>query len=568
LKAVSLIDDYIAKSDWRVNENANMEFSYPGLVGYVSSHSTAEYMLRNIVPHEASQAHRDAFIHIHDLSGMCNYCLGLGLEEFLWMGIDDIDGPPRHFSSAMNQLANLIFLISQQIAGAVAFNTVDVLMAPYIKKDELTYKQIKQVLQEFVYTINVKGRIGYQTPFVNFQLDVTVPNRLNGNNPIIAGEMMDFTYNDLTWEIESFNRALLEVLMESKRVLAFPVINIGITKDFNWDNKLAETIFSAVGKIGQPTFNNYVHGCYDPDSVRSMCCSLRLDMSQIIKQTGGQFGAADNSGSIGVVTLNLPLYGYLSGGDKDILYFYIDKYMSIAFDALIEKRKFIERMMEIGMYPTLHRFVQDFRHFFNTIGIIGLNEMLLNMGRKGIEDKESIEFCLEVLDKINQNMVQFQLEHKDFYGEGHGLLANLELVPGEGCTTRFAKHIKTKYKDFITANGTEHTYLTRGCWLPADKKYALSDAAKHQEILQDKFSGGANFNWYIEEQINDWRSVRSIVKKLINNTSLPFISISPTIYTCPVCGKKESKTEWCEHDLSQEKINELKSRGVEVDGKI
>lgn len=874
---VKKIDEYLTKSSWRVFENANQTFSYPGLVGFVSSHQTAEYMLQNVIPPEAAKAHRDAYIHIHDLSGMCNYCLGLGMEEFLWKGIDDIDGPPKHFSSAMNQMSNLVFLISQQIAGAVAFNCVDVLLAPYIKKDELTYRQIKQIVQEFVFTVNVKGRVGFQcvdektevltpsgfkkydelkvgdkiytwkdgklniqyvknmsvnhhkgkmhlyqgrdytqlvtdnhrvlrkkynskeyelvessklignksgvqlpiafdglcykttdgmtsdmrkllvyvltdgtiepsgnrvkiyksttrygnqeletilsnlgfsysvrqnttefgsivniydicaedsrkiteilgnnkksipeiflkmnqeeakeflslwakldgddsdkiklqcdsmeiadmiqhiaviagfgsriverlignnkvptiyvclykrknkhvkqiqevdydgivwcpstddgvvvyrkdgrvfisgnSPFLNFQLDVTVPNRLKGNHPMIAGEIMPFTYDDCVWEIESFNRALLEVMMESKRVLAFPVINIGITKEFNWENKLADTIFKSIAKIGQPTINNYVHGTYDPDSVRSLCCSLRLDMKEIMRQTGGQFGSADNSGSIGVINLNLPLYAYLSGGNRDIFYDYLEKYTRISFSALVEKRRFVEKMMSAGMYPTLKRFLDDFSHFFNTIGVIGMNEMCLNMGMRDISFQESYDFCNEVLQKLNDLIVEFQLENQNFYGPRKGLIANLELTPSEGSTHRLAKHMLQKYPDFITANGTGGAYFTRGCWLPNDKKYPLKEAAKHQEELQNRFSGGANFNFYIEEPIADYKAARSIVKKLIDYTTLPFISISPTISECPVCGRKESKTEWCTHELNEEQIKELGDKGIVV----
>ena len=562
IDSVSLIEQYIKQKDWRLKENANQTFSYPGLVGFVSSHATADYMLKNIVTEEAAQAHKQGYIHIHDLSGACNYCLGLGMEEFLYKGIDDIDGPPKHFSSAMNQLSNLIFLISQQIAGAVAFNTVDILLAPYIKKDALTYKQIKQVVQEFVFTINVKGRIGFQSPFTNFQLDVTVPNRLKGNHPMIAGEVMDFTYDDCQWEIESFDRALLEVLMESKRVLAFPVINIGITKEFNWDNKLAETIFESIGKIGQPTINNYVNGTYDPDSVRSLCCSLRLDMKEIIKQTGGQFGSADNSGSIGVVNLNVPMYAYLSGGDRNIFYEYLERYTRIAFDSLVVKRTFIEDMMSRGMYPILSRFLDDFSHFFNTVGVIGMNEMCLNMGMKDIGDAESVKFCEEVLGRINELISEFQVKYKDFYGPNRGLIGNLELTPSEGSTYRLAKHNQEMFPDIITAGTKDKPYYTRGCWLPNDKKYSLMQAAKHQEVLQNLFSGGANFNYYVEQPFQDFKVARSLVRKLVHNTSLPFISISPTISECPICGKKESLTEWCTHDLPEDEVNLLEERGI------
>jgi ribonucleoside-triphosphate reductase len=453
------------------------------MLGYVVGHSTSEYGLEKIYPSDANEAHREGYFHIHDLLGLCNYCLGLDFEMFLMKGIDERFGAPKHFSSALSQLSNAIFLISQQIAGAVAFNSVDILLAPYARNDGLTYKEIKQFLQEFVFTINIKGRVGYQSPFTNFQLDLTVPNRLKGRHPVIRGQAMDFTYDDCTWEIECINRALLEILMEAPSVLAFPVINVGITKEFNWENKTAETIFTSIGRTGQPTINNYVNSDYDPDAVKSMCCSLRLDMSKIMKQTGGQFGAADNSGSLGVVTLNMPRFGYLSGGNKSILFSYIDTYTNIAFRTMVAKRRYVEDRLQHGWYPTVHRFIDDFSHFFNTIGIIGLEEMLLNMGIGGIDTDEGKALACEVLDYINGKISEFQLEYKDFYGKNKGLLGNLELVPGEGTMYRFAKHDKEKYPDIITQGSEGNYYYTRGCWLPANKEYNVFWAAEHQEEL-------------------------------------------------------------------------------------
>lgn len=564
LDVVKLIDQYIEQADWRIKENANMSYSYPGMLGYVVNHATSEYALERIFPKECSDAHKDGFIHLHDLSGLCNYCLGLDFEMFLLQGINDEYGPPKHFSSAIGQMANAIFLISQQIAGAVAFNSVDVLLAPYVKHDGLTYNEVKQLLQSYVCTVNIKGRIGFQSPFLNWQTDKTVPKRLQGRSPVICNEVMNFTYDDCQTQIDWINRAVLEILMEAKGVLAFPVLNVGITKDFNWDDKAAETIFTAMGRVGQPTINNYVNSDYDPDAVKSMCCSLRLDMSKIVKQTGGQFGAADNSGSLMVVTMNMARYGYLSGGNEDILFGYIDYYSDLAFKAMVEKRKFVEARMKDGWYPTLSRFIMDFSHFFNTLGVIGLHEMLLNMGKPGIDTEEGSTFVQKVLDHCNEKLSEFQLEYKDFYGTNHGLLANLELVPGEGVTHRFAKHDLEKYPDIITSNGSGEPYYTRGCWLPADKEYNIMFAAKHQEPLQDKFSGGANFNYYLNEPIHDWKAVRSIVKKLVNNTKLPFISVSPTIAVCPICGQLQDDRDYCQHELTQSQIQELREKGIEV----
>lgn len=762
LDTQKIIDGYIRQSNWRIKENANASYSYSGMVGHVANFATSDYALSNIYIPEIAEAHKETMIHIHDLSGgMACYCLGMDLEQLLSRGLDDIDGPPKHLTSALSQMMNLVFLVSQEIAGACAFNSVDTLLSPYVYKDKLTYHQIKQAVQEFIYSVNVKGRIGYQcvdkdtevltpsgfkkhdelqvgdkiytwkdgklniddvlivnkshfkgkmhqyigrdylqqvtpnhnilrkkyntkeyelirsdlvfgnksgvqmpvatdgicykttdnlsiderdllvfiltegtiepsgrikiyksttrwgndrlieifnhlnikytvnqqttdfgsiinvynlpmsdarkyadilngtksvipavlfkmndvearqflstwaaldghsgdkiklqcdneliqdaiqqiaviagygsrktdrlighnkkvthyvylykrrnkmatsyaevdyddvvwcpttmdgvviyrkdgrvfisgnSPFLNVQFDITVPNRKKDSFAIVGGEPLDVKYEDLTWERESIVRAFLETIIESKRVLTFPVMNIGITKDFNWDNKLSDVIFECIGKTGQPTINNYVNGEYDPDAVKSMCCSLRLDIKQVLKQVGGQFGAADNSGSIGVVTLNLPLYGYLSGGNKDILYEYVERYMNVAWGSLKMKRRFIEEKMQLGFYPTLHRFVEDFRHFFNTIGVVGMNEMLLNMGKPNIANAESKQFCMELLEFMNDIISTLQEEDKDFYGTRQGLIGNLELVPKQ------SGHIKPSLIDLETLYGQQ-----------------------------------------------------------------------------------------------------------------
>lgn len=560
------IQEYIYSDPWRKLENANTSYSYSGMVGYVSNFATSDYALSHIYPPDIAEAHKSTMIHIHDLSGLCNYCLGTDLEQLLNRGLEDVDGPPKHLTSALSQMMNLVFLVSQEIAGACAFNSVDTLLSPYVYKDKLTYHQIKQAVQEFIYSINVKGRTSYQCPFTNVQFDITIPKRKQNTFAVVGGEALDVKYEDLTWEREAIVRAFLETIMESKRILTFPIMNIGITKDFNWDNKLSDVIFDCIGKTGQPTINNYVNGDYDPDATRSLCCSIRLDISTVIKQVGGQFGAADNSGSIGVVTLNLPLYGYLSGGDSDILREYVSRYMRIGWEALKCKRTFVDAQMQTGFYPVLHRFIEDFRHFFNTLGVVGMNEMLLNMGKPNIADEESKQFCIELLEYMNNIISELQEQDKDFYGKNQGLIGNLELTPSEGTSFRFAKHLKQKYPKAITANGTNHDYLTRGCWLPADEEYSLMFAAKHQEDLQNLFSGGANFQYHLGEPIYDIKPVKSILRKLITKTKLPFISLSPAIEVCPVCGRVSTLDGWCEHELTEEQIDSLTKQGVELRG--
>ena len=545
-----------------------MTYSYPGMIGYIANHEIAKFALENVYTPEIAKAHKKCEIHLHDLGqGICNYCLGLDFEMFLQKGLDDIDGAPKHFDSAMMMLMNAVYLIAQEIAGAVAFNSVDTLLAPYIKKDGLTYKKVRQVIQIWVYSICVKGRVGHQSPFTNIQLDLETPKRLKGRRAMVGNECMDFTYDDCEPEAKMFAQALLDVMLEAKRVLPFPVINMGITKGFDWEDEseFSEILFRTIGEKGQPTLNNYVNSNYDPDAVKSMCCSLRLDMREIVKQSGGQFGASDNSGSLGVVTLALPLYGYLAEGNKDILFAYVEKYLVMAKEALVVKRLFVEDMHNKEMFPTVKRFIGDnYKSFFNTIGLIGMNEMCLNFNNKPISDPESIALCEEVADYCNERLGDFQEEYKDFYGKNQGLLFNLELVPGEGLTMRFALHHKRRYPDIITANGSDGCYYTRGCWLPADEEFALAYATKHQEKLQDKFSGGANFQHFINEPINNWRAVRSLVKKLITNTTLPFISISPTLTVCPVCGVLQTTEEYCQHDLTEDQIADLTKKGINL----
>ena len=900
-----LIQDYIKQNSWRIKENSNMTYSYPGMQGFVVGHVNSDYALNNIYSETIEKAHREAFIHVHDLSGLCNYCLGLDFEMFLFKGLHDEDGPPKHFSSALGQLANLIFDATQEIAGAIAFNSVDVLIAPYIKKDGLTYREVKQEVQSFVYNINEKSRLGKQSPFLNLQLDVTIPNRLKGRTCMIAGEVMPFTYDDCQDYAEWFNRAIFETLLEAKRLLPFPVLNIGITPEFDWDNKMAEVMFTTMGKLGQPRITNYVNGPNDPDAVKMMCCfdgsqplmlkkygykpdvmsfedaysrfsgnqgipvfhngswskaklvrypgqghqmykvtlankkelmmtenhinvtleglkatqnlgtgdylvmntipceaefdrktfamgvligaylgdgcrterevtlsmnpqkctllkpyleqalndidaqreihsyqnrsgetlriygsevsdfigewvygstaprkhmnldilrtsmdfrkgvlfgisqtdggdrnriyttskklisdieamlttmgiisvideddrvgqevmfpdghvtkknfvlhciryydarckrkhgkiyktinnqigfrvekiekintpewvyccemvdredpyftlpngvithncSIRLDMSELIPAVGGSFGAADNSGSTGVVTLNLPRYGYLAAGDKDILKEYIRMYMQIGADSLARKRRFIEEMHKMGMYPVLARFIEDFSHFFNTIGTIGLNEMCQNFfgsADKGIDSPEGYALSEEIILYVNDVLRELQKIYKDFYVTGKGLIFNHELTPAEGTTYRFAKHDKERHPDIIRANGHDNDFYTRGCWLPVNKDYHLNYAVKHQEKLQWLYTGGADFNIYLNEQIHDWRAVRSLVKKVVTHTKLPMLTVSPTVTVCPVCGKLPDNRDWCVHDLTSEQVSDLKAKGVNI----
>lgn len=554
------IDEYIARSGSRSKENANQSFSYPGMLGYLLGFVTSEYALEHIYPKSAQELHEKCHIHIHDMSGLCCYCYGMDYEMALNQGIQGESEPPKHFETALGQMDTLIFQIAGQIAGAVAINSPDVLLAPYIKNDGLTYKQVKQCIQQFIYRINAKLRQNYEAPFSNFQLDLTVPKRLRDRTPVIAGVAMDFKYDDCQQEINWFNTALIEVMMEAKRILPFPVLNMSITKDFNWDNKLAETMFKGIGSMGLPVINNYVNSDYDPDSVKSMCCSLRLDMTKLMK-SNGSFGANDNSGSIGVVTINLALMGHLATS-KDNLKELIKDNMYVAAEVLGNKRAFIEDWHKLGMYPRLQQFIDDFHSFFSTIGIGGMNEMCLNFLGKSIDTEEGIELSMEVLDYMNEVLGELQTQSTHWYN-GRGVYWNLEATPLEGATRRLAQGMHKYYPDAITSNGTQQDYITRGTLLPVDQRYTLKFATEHQQRIQDKLSGGANFAHYLEAPIDDWKVTRSIVRRIVNNTSLPFVSISPMVNICPLCHQRITG-ETCEHNLSDYEIEELRKQGIEV----
>ena len=634
-------------------------------------------------------------------------CYGLDYIELLHQGLAGDDGskPPKYFDTALGITETCIMKLSGQIAGAVAINSPDVLLAPYIKNEGLTYEQVRHELKQFVFRINTRVRASFEAPFVNFQLDITVPKRLKKVKPVIQGKKMEFTYEDCQEQIDMFNIALLDILEETNK--PFPVVNMGIAKDFNWEGEVAKKIFTAIGTIGQPVISNYVNSDYDPDTTRSMCCfegsqefivmednkevvysfldaytkfgkdnllvrsgltldyspakmvrvktkksqamfeitcldenkneytlkttdnhihlvagkgnrstvelelgdkfyiekdnvldfvsiveieqldevptyvycvemenkqlpyfnlangvithncSLRLDMSKIMKGSSS-FGANNGSGSIGVITLNLALIGYLGKGSKEKLFNTIRTYMDLAKEGLGRKRSFIESWHEIGMYPTLYQFSKDFSTLFSTIGVVGMNEMCLAFLGKGIDTEEGLCLCEEVADYMNNVLSEYQLQDEHWY-DGRGVYWNLEVVPAEGATRRLAQQMKKYYPDSITSNGSQKDYITRGCWLPADKQYTLAYATEHQDRIQKKFSGGCNFNWYLEAPIKDPKAVKSLVSKFINNTSLPFISISPPIKICPVCNKRVD--EYCEHDLSVEEIEKL---GVEV----
>ena len=703
-----IVEEYINQTGSRTKEHANQFYSYPNLKGHLLGYVMADYALKHIFKEDLAVAHEKGILHLNDLnSGNSSYCYGLDYIELLHQGLTGDDGskPPKYFDTALGITETCIMKLSGQIAGAVAINSPDVLLAPYIKNEGLTYEQVRHELKQFVFRINTRVRASFEAPFVNFQLDITVPKRLKKVKPVIQGKKMDFTYEDCQEQIDMFNIALLDILEETNK--PFTVVNMGIAKDFNWDGKVADKIFSAIGTIGQPVISNYVNSDYDPDTTRSMCCfegsqefivlednkevvysfldaynkfgkdnllvrsgltldyspakmvriktkksqamfeitcldenkneytlkttdnhihlvagkgnrttveleigdkfyiekdnvldfvsiveieqldkvptyvycvemenkqlpyfnlangiithncSLRLDMSKIMKGSSS-FGANNGSGSIGVITLNLALIGYLGKGSKEKLFNTIRTYVDLAKEGLGRKRSFIESWHEIGMYPTLYQFSKDFSTLFSTIGVVGMNEMCLSFLGKGIDTEEGIALCEEVADYMNSVLSEYQLQDEHWY-DGRGVYWNLEVVPAEGATRRLAQQMKKYYPDCITSNGSQKDYVTRGCWLPADKQYTLAYATEHQDRIQKKFSGGCNFNWYLEAPIKDPKVVKSLVWKFVNNTSLPFISISPPIKICPICNKRVD--EYCEHDLSVEEIEKL---GVEV----
>lgn len=552
-----MVDEYIGKLDWRVNENSNMSYSLQGLNNHIASTITANYWLNKIYPKEVRDAHVNGDLHIHDLSLLSVYCCGWDLKDLLISGFTGVEGkvqsrPPKHFRSALGQIVNFFYTLQGEAAGAQAFSNFDTYLAPFIYYDKLSYKEVKQSLQEFIFNINVPTRVGFQTPFTNITMDLVVPDILADEPVIIGGKAMNRSYKEFQKEMDMLNMAFAEVMMEGDangRIFTFPIPTYNITKDFDWESPVIDKIMEMTAKYGLPYFSNFVNSDLNPEDARSMCCRLRLDNRELRKRGGGLFGANPLTGSIGVVTINMPRIGYLSNS-KEEFFERLGKQMDIARKSLEIKRKVLENMTEMGLYPYSKFYLRDIKkrfgsywqNHFNTIGLIGMNEALLNFMGCGITSEKGRNFAIEVLDFMRNRLEDYQIESNYLY--------NLEASPAEGASYRLAKKDKEFYKDIITAGG-DVPYYTNSTQLPVDFTDDIFTALDLQDELQTKYTGGTVFHGFIGESISDPKVCKELVKKIAYNYRLPYYTITPTFsicdnhgyisgehFNCPQCGNE------------------------------
>ena len=539
----NLVEDYIDEMDWEVKENANMTYSLQGLNQYVTSHVSKQYWLNKIYPENVRKAAKNEDIHIHDLNLLSTYCCGWDLQDLLMKGFGGVpskidSAPPKHLRPALGQIVNFFFTLQGESAGAQAMSNFDTFLAPFIAYDNLDYKQVKQAMQEFLFNCMVPTRVGFQTPFINVSLDIKVPKHLEDQPVIRGGEPQNETYGEFQKEMDMFNRAFYEVLMEGDakgRVFTFPIPTISITDDFDWDNETLDPMWEATTKYGINYFSNYMNSDMDPEDFRSMCCRLRLDNKELIKRGGGLFGSQPLTGSIGVVTVNLPRIGYLSKTRKEF-YNRLEKMMDLAKESLEIKRKVINDFMEKGLYPYSRYYLQGVKemrgtHYgnhFSTIGLIGMNEACLNFLDKGIGSEEGKEFAEDVLDFMNERLVEYQKETDNLY--------NLEATPGEGTAYKQAKIDKEKYPDIITAGTDEVPYYTNSVHLPVNYTDDPIELLDHQDDLQTKFTGGTVIHLFLGEKISSPDAAKKLIKNVFNNYELPYVSLTPSFSVCPSCG--------------------------------
>ncbi|SKA73313.1 ribonucleoside-triphosphate reductase class III catalytic subunit [Paucidesulfovibrio gracilis DSM 16080] len=543
------IDEYLGKADWRVSENANMTHSFQGLMLHLSGTVQARYALEKY-PEEVRLAHEHGYFHIHDLSfGLAGYCAGWSLRDLLLEGFNlegrSSAGPAKHFDSVLGQMVNFLGTLQNEWAGAQAFNNVDTYLAPFIREDGLTYEQVRQAMQKFVFNLNTTSRWGGQSPFTNLTFDLVPPKHIAKEAVIIGGKLQDATYGDYLEEMEWINRAFLEVMLDGDhhgRIFSFPIPTYNITDDFPWESEIGELLLKLTAKYGVPYFQNFINSDLNPEDVRSMCCRLKMDIRELRKKTGGLFGAGDLTGSIGVVTLNLPKLAYLSQSEDEFLDL-ITEYASLAKDSLEYKRKFIEDNLKNGMFPWSHRYLKNgYNGHFSTIGLLGGNEACLNLIGKGIETESGVRLMRRVLEHLQRVTSDFQEE------TGH--LYNLEATPAEGTSYRLAKIDRKLYADIITqGNGTP--YYTNSTALPVGISDDVLFALEHQDQLQPLYTGGSVFHTFLGEAVADTQALKSFIITAFSKTKLPYLSITPTFsvckehgyiqgehFECPTCGKE------------------------------
>ena len=549
-----LVNSYVKLEDWRVKENSTVTYSVGGLILSNSGAITANYWLSEVYDEEIGNAHRNADIHIHDLSMLTGYCAGWSLRQLIQEGLGGIRGkitsaPAAHLSTLCNQMVNFLGIMQNEWAGAQAFSSFDTYLAPFVKIDNLSYKEVKQCLQSFIYGVNTPSRWGTQAPFTNITLDWTVPADLAEKNCIVGGKEVDFKYKDCVDEMAMVNKAFIEIMIEGDangRGFQYPIPTYSITKDFDWsDTENNRLLFEMTAKYGTPYFSNYINSDMEPSDVRSMCCRLRLDLRELRKKSGGFFGSGESTGSVGVVTINLPRIAYLSKNEEEF-YARLDRMMDIAARSLKNKRDIITKLLEEGLYPYTKRYLGTFSNHFSTIGLVGMNEACLNAKWIGedLTEKVSQEFAKDVLNHMRNRLSDYQEKYGDLY--------NLEATPAESTSYRLAKHDKKRYPDIITASDAENgtPYYTNSSHLPVGYTADIFEALDVQDELQTLYTSGTVFHAFLGEKLPDWQSTANLVRKIAENYKLPYYTMSPTYsicadhgyiigehYKCPICGK-------------------------------
>ncbi|MCD6454369.1 MAG: ribonucleoside triphosphate reductase [Candidatus Aminicenantes bacterium] len=567
--AEEIIEKYLNQNDWRVRENSNMSYSLQGLNFHISSSLTARYWLNKIYTEPIRRAHSEGEFHIHDLGVLAPYCVGWDLKDLLLRGFGGVAGkveasPARHFRTALGQIVNFFYTLQGEAAGAQAFSSFDTYLAPFVAKDGLSYEQVKQAMQEFLFNVNVPTRVGFQTPFTNLTFDLKVPEFMKEEKAIVGGEEINATYGEFQKEVNMINRAYAELMMQGDakgRIFTFPIPTYNITRDFDWENEALKPIWEMTGKYGIPYFSNFVNSDMKPEDARSMCCRLRLDTRELKKRGGGLFGANPLTGSIGVVTINMPRIAYLSRSKEEFLE-KLETLMEIAKDSLEIKRKIVEDLTEKGLFPYSRVYLEEIKRLegkywanhFSTIGLIGMNEAALNLLGVSISDPEARQWAIEILTFMRKKLSDFQEETGNLY--------NLEATPAEGASYRLAKRDKEKFPNIITSGSVNAPYYTNSVHMPVYEAEDIFQVLEHQDDLQVLFTGGTVVHLFIGEAIYDWRMVESLVRKIVNNYRMPYFSITPTFSICPVHGYIAGEHYYCPYPHSDEEIARF---GVEVE---
>lgn len=543
----SSINEYLQQLDWRVNANANQGYSLGGLILNVSGKVVANYWLNYIYPAEIGRAHREADFHIHDLDMLSGYCAGWSLRTLLTEGLNGVPGKveagaPKHLSSATGQIVNFLGTMQNEWAGAQAFSSFDTYLAPFIKKDNVPYEEVLQSIQELIYNLNVPSRWGTQTPFTNLTFDWTCPEDLKDQHPIIGGEEMPFTYGDCKREMDMINRAYIEVMTKGDakgRVFTFPIPTYNITPDFDWDSENADRLFAMTAKYGLPYFQNFINSELKPNMIRSMCCRLQLDLRELLKRGNGLFGSAEQTGSLGVVTINCARLGYLFKGNEQGLFGRLDHLLDLAKTSLEIKRKVIQRHIDQGLFPYTKRYLGTLRNHFSTIGVNGINECIRNFTNDAndITDDWGHAFALKLLDHVRARMVEFQEETGHMY--------NLEATPAEGTTYRFAKEDRKRFPDIIQAGTESNPYYTNSSQLPVGFTDDPFLALEMQDDLQRKYTGGTVLHLYMADAISSSKACKELVRRALSRFRLPYLTVTPTFSICPKHGYISGRHDFC-----------------------